>query len=58
MVDKIDDADYILASTIEELKVNSQPTIQFKMTLNDKEDKPNKAWSVIIKQMSEDNSWQ
>ena len=47
----------VLESSVNELNVSEIPTIQFKMTINDKEDKPQKAWSVIIKQMPEDKSW-
>ena len=57
VVDKVEDADYLLESNVNELNVSEIPTIQFKMTINDKDDKPQKAWSVIIKQMPEDKSW-
>lgn len=57
VVDKVEDADYLLESSVNELGVGEIPTIQFKMSVNNKLDQPQKAWSVIIKQMPEDKSW-
>jgi len=57
VVDKIEDADFILASKVSELKNNNQPIIIFNADILDKQEKPVKSWSVTIRQMPEDKSW-
>lgn len=51
------DADFILESSVHNLNTSEQPTIQFKLNLNDKDSAPVQAWSIVIKQMPEDQSW-
>lgn len=57
VTDKQEDADFVLDSSVNELEAGNMPAIQFKMGVNDKNDKPLKAWSIVIKQMPEDKSW-
>lgn len=57
IVDKIDDADFVLESKVNELKNNQQSIIQFNMDIKDKQDNSVKAWSITIRQMAEDKSW-
>ena len=57
LVNNIDEADYILDSHINEFNEAGLPAIIFRMTINDKSDKPLKAWNVVIRQLSEDQSW-
>ena len=58
LVKDMNEADYLLDSRIEEFNSAGLPAIIFKLTINDKSDHPLKAWNVVIRQMSEDQSWQ
>ena len=58
LVTDMSDADYLLDSRVEEFNSAGLPSIIFKLTINDKSDQPLKAWNVVIRQMSEDQSWQ
>lgn len=57
VVDRQEDADFTLDSSVNELNAGNLPAIQFKMGINDKNNTPLKAWSIVIKQMPEDKSW-
>lgn len=57
VVDKIEDADFILASKVRELNNGTQPIVLFNMDILNKQEKPIKSWSVTIRQMPEDKSW-
>ena len=57
LVNKIEDADYILETNVSEFIVGEQPGIIIKQTINDKNDQPLRAWDIVIKQMAEDKSW-
>lgn len=57
VVNKPDEADYFLATNINQFNVDNLPGIIIKQTINDISDQPIRAWNVVIKQMSEDKSW-
>ena len=57
VVKDMNEADYLLDSSISEFNSAGLPAILFRMSLNDKTDQPIKAWNVVIRQLSEDQSW-
>jgi len=57
-VTDMSDADYILQSNVSDFNYAGLPAIIFKLGINDKNDQPLKAWNVVIRQMTEDQSWQ
>jgi len=57
VVDKLEDADFILDSSVSNVKNDTNPTIVLKMNIKDKNNTQAKSWTVTIKQMTEDRSW-
>lgn len=57
VVNKVDEADYILTTSVNQFNVDNLPGIVIKQTINDIYDQPLRAWNVVIKQMNEDKSW-
>lgn len=53
-----EEADYLLEGSVNEVQTGTgQPTILFRLSLNDKSNQPLRAWNVVITQMLEDQSW-
>ena len=58
VVDKMEDATYILETSVNQFNVANLPGIIMKQSLNNTADQPLRAWNIVIKQMAEDQSWQ
>ena len=57
VVNNIEEADYILATSVNQFNVDNLPGIIIKQSINDTDDQSLRAWNVVIKQMTEDQSW-
>ena len=57
VVNKADEADYILATSINQFNVDNLPGIIIKQSINDIYDQQLRGWNIVIKQMTEYKSW-